>query len=463
MSKTHPQKSDPQGRRSGARRWLLLPALLMSALAGVVTMGLSPSALAQSARSAPQISDFYVESADALTVGSRLAFTLEGSPGASASVRIAGIAARVPLKETDTGVYEGSYTVKQGDRITATTTARATLKRRNRSTSSLLADSLGVTVDSVLPAPVPSPMQPGVLAIESLTVTPIDKLEAGADLDFTMLASPGGQASVTIEGVANPLLLSETKSGSYRGSYTLRRTDKIQPNARVTGTLVASGRTLRIALNQSLVVSATRPVIGNLSPANGEKLGVSESISVSGTFDDSSGGGIDPKSVVVLLAGRDVTGSTVITPQFFNYRAALEPGNYPVVVTAKNRAGNSVRQSWQFTVIASAASAVVGLPLEITSHQNMAQVVTGPIELRGRTAPDANVDIQVTSVSAIFGMFGLSQNLLTKAIRADANGNFSVSFIAPQMPSGGGRLQVALLATKGSQRQAQSLVLMQAQ
>ena len=441
-------------------RWSALPALLLSALVGISALVFTEPAAAQSSNAAPKISEFYVDSEDQLRVGSTLDFTLEGSSRGVASVRVSGIEARIPLKEVELGVYEGRYTVKAGDRISSTTTARATLKRRNRSTSLLLGESLGVTVNAVLP---PTPVQPGVLAIESLTLTPIDKIEAGADLDFTMVASPGGQASVNIEGVTNPVILREIRSGTYTGSYTVRRSDRIANNARVTGTLLASGRTLRIPLNQSLVASVKRPVIGNLLPVDGARLASGASVSISGTFDDSSGGGVDPASVVLVVGGRDVTRSAVITPQFFNYRAELDASTHTAVVTAKDRAGNSLRQSWQFTVLTAAAATSTALPLELTSHQNQSQIVAGQIDLRGRTAPDATVDAQVTSVSTIFGMLGLSQNLLTQSVRADANGNFLISFAAPAMPKGGGRLQITLTANKGSQRQVQNLVLVQAQ
>ncbi len=459
MRNQQTQVSEIDGTRQSVRRRLSMWSLLLMAMAVVAMMSLSPTAHAQRSQKV-QIAEFYVDSDDDLIVGSRLEFTVEGSPGAVASVRISGIAGRIPLKEVDSGVYEGRYTVKPGDRITTATTARATLKRRNRSTSSVLTESLGVTVNAALP--LPSPVQPGILTIESLSVRPVDKIEAGSDLEFTMIGSSGGQASVSIETVASPLALREVKNGTYSGSYTVRRADRIPANARVTGSLVLSGRTLRTALNQPLVITAKKPVIGNLSPTNGERLGSGDSVSISATFDDSTGNGIDPQSVTVTVGGRDVTRNSVVTPQFFNYRAQLEPGAYTVVVTAKDRAGTSLRQSWQFTVGGS-GSVSLNLPLELTSHQNMAQISAGLIELRGRTSPDASVDVQVTSVSAIFGMLGLSQNLLSKTVRADGNGNFSLSFQAPQMPSGGGRLQIGLVATKGSLRQVQNLVLMQAQ
>lgn len=414
-----------------------------------------PSVNAQGASKAPVIDQFDVESEDRLVAGSRLRFTVEGTAKATASVRISGIKQRIPLKEVEEGVYEGSYTVKAGDRITADSTARATLKQRNRSTSAVLQESLGVTV---LIADVPSP---NVLAIESFTATPIEKIEPGADLEFALIGTPGGQASVSIEGLAGSVALREVKSGHYQGSYTIRRADRISADARVSGILVVGGKTLRTSLNHALTAVAKRPSIRNLLPRDGDTVAAGNLISVSGTFDDSSGGGIDPKSVKLLVSGKNVTPNTVITSQFFNYQADLAAGTHTAAVTAKDYAGNAVNQTWTFKV-SGQAGAASALPLEILSHQNNAQIGPDLTEIRGRTAPDATIDIQAVAVSAIFGIFGVSQPEPGQSTRADANGNFAFRF-QPQTVARGTRYEITLTASKNGLSQVARLKLMQKQ
>lgn len=417
-----------------------------------------PSAHAQNAAKAPVIEEFDVESEDQLVVGSRLRFTVEGTAKAVASVRISGIKRRIPLKEVDEGVYEGTYTVKAGDRITSASTARATLKRRNRSTSAILQESLGLTTPLIANVPA---ISPNVLVIESFTATPIEKIEPGADLEFVMTGTPGGQASVSIEGLAGSVALREVKSGRYQGSYTIRRADRISANARVSGSLVVGGKTLRTSLNQALTAIPKRTLIRNLSPRDGETVASDRPISVSGTFDDSSGGDIDPNSVRLMVAGTDVTRNTEITHHFFSYRAELQPGAYTAVVTAKDAAGNAASQTWTFKV-SGQAPAATALPLEILSHQNNTEIGTGLTEIRGRTAPDAMVDIQVLGVSAMFGVFGVSQNLLSQSTRADARGNFAFSFQARTF-SKGGRYEITLTASKNGLSQVANLTLIQRQ
>lgn len=416
-----------------------------------------PSARAQVTAKAPVIEEFDV--APELAAGSRLRFTVEGSSGAVASVRISGIEQQIPLKEVAAGVYEGTYTVKASDRITADTTARATLKQRKRSTSAVLQESLGVTAGPVAAAPA---IPPNVLAIESFTATPIEKIEPGADLEFAMVGPPGGQASVSIEGLPASVALREVSSGHYHGVYTIRSADRIAADAHhISGTLIVDGKTLRTSLNQSLTAVAQRPFIRNLAPRDGETVAAGNQTSVSGTFDDSSGVGIDPKSVKLMVSGVDVTRNTVITSQFFNYKADLEPGAYTAVATAKDLAGKAVNQTWAFNVSGQASSPTT-LPLEILSPQNNAEVGAGRITIRGRTAPDATVDLHVVGLFAIFGTFGASQTQPGQSTRADANGNFGFDF-QPQTIGRGARYEITLTASKNGLKQVVNLKLTQRQ
>ena len=68
---------------------------------------------------APVIESFGVEQVTSLEPGTELEFTLEGSPKARVSLRITGVPRIITLKETDSGYYEGTYTVRKKDRIPA--------------------------------------------------------------------------------------------------------------------------------------------------------------------------------------------------------------------------------------------------------------------------------------------------------------------------------------------------------
>lgn len=432
--------------------------LLLVAFAPVGTI--SEPAYAQRAGS-PEIDKFYVESDNRLAPGAELTFTLEGTPRGKASVRISGLERTIPLKEVSSGVYEGGYTIKRKDRITPGNTVRATLRIGSRSIGETyrLSTAFGPAPSAAAPAPAPAP-QPAAPKIDRFTVTPIGKIEPGADLRFAMIGTPGARASFTIEGVAKNVPMQEATRGNYEGSYTIRRLDHFPSTVNIFGTLEANGQAISARLNQALIADATPPVIRNISPRDGETVAAGNPTSISARFDDSGGVGVDASSVRVMVGGRDVTQRSRITPQFFNYRENLPPGRYPVEVIARDLAGNAVRYAWTFAVAPQAAPA--SLPLQILSHANNAQVSAGTIEIRGSTAPDARVDVQVQGFSSVAGLFGVRQKVYDQSLRADPNGNFAFTF-RPQIPVPGTRYEITINATKADLRTETQLVLFQQQ
>lgn len=433
--------------------------VLLLALASIATF--APPAAAKKSIAPPEIENFTV-TPEELSPGAELIFTVEGTARAQASVRIGGINRIIPLKEVSEGVYEGSYTVRRSDRVATNSTIRATLKARGQSAS----DSIRVPWRSGPPgriaAPVPAPAAAspaqGVPAITAFNVVPLGRIEPGADLRFTLSGTPGGAASFSIDGVARDVPMRELRSGQYEGSYTIRRMDNFPASVIITGALSANGRAVRVALNQPLLADAKPPVIKNMSPHNGETVVAGSLTSVSATFDDSGGVGVDPKSVRVLLGGRDITQNATVSAQFFNFRADLPPGVYPVELTARDLAGNSVRQVWRFTVAAQAAATT--LPLQVLSHANNAEIGGGSTEIRGRTAPDATVDVQVQGIASIAGLFGITQPILNQSLKADANGDFAFSF-QPQIAMPGARYEISMHATKANLNKDMKLVLFQ--
>jgi hypothetical protein len=435
------------------RKHLYSFSLLLLAFGTTATI--SQSAYAKKYTPAPQIDNFYVTPVNQFTPGTDLTFTVQGTARGKVSVRVSGVTRVIPLQEIDRGVYEGDYTVSRKDRIGANSTMRATLTVRGRSSVVDTAMNGGAAPAAAAPAVPPA----GALAIQRFMVTPINKIEPGADLKFALAGVPGAKVTFTIEGVVKDVPMPEVKSGQYEGSYTIRRLDHFPSNVGIIGTLEANGQAVRSRLNQALVTDAKPPVIKNLSPRENETVS-GNPILVSGTFDDAGGVGIDTKNVRIILSGNDITGNATVTQQFFSYRADLHPGTYPVEVNAKDLSGNAVRRNWVFTVAAQAAPAATVLPLQILSHVNNAQVSNGAIEVRGRTAPDAKVEVQVQAIAQIAGYFGLNQQIYNQALRADANGNFAFTF-QPQIPIPGARYEITMNASKADLSKEMKLVLFQ--
>ncbi len=433
-----------------------LAALCLLAPAALTLSALPATALAQPAL---QVDSLQVTSTNGVDPGSRLQFTLEGTPRARAFVRIRGVRAPIELREVDRGVYVGRYTVGRNDEIDAGDQVRAILRRGNRTVTASYDVPEGLRNVAVAPPPPPVPA-PVPLRIERFQVMTLERIEPGAEIKFVLDGMPGAAALVDLPGVDENVRLRELRPGHYEGFYTIRRSDKINPNGTVTATLRAGDRFVTANLDHPLVAADTRPpMVADLSPREGEVVPGGPATAVSGRFDDAGGTGIDPASVRIVISGRNVTGDAEVNPRSFSYRGALPPGHHTVDVTARDRAGNTVRRTWSFDV---AAAAPVNVPIQILSHTNNGQVDGNVQHVRGRAAPYASVTVRVDAVPPIVGQFGVAQQVLSRTMQADAGGNFEFSFTSP-FPVPGTRYDVQMTASKGALSSDARLVLFQRQ
>ncbi len=423
-----------------SQRFLLIVSLLIPFI-------LIAPAAADDAKATPVIDNFYVEQVDNLDPDTDLVFVLEGTRGGAAKLRISGIARTIPMREVESGVYEGSYTIKRTDKLKANTRVSATLEKRGL----LATRSLG------------KPLTTDSLSIGSFIVQAVDRIEPGVDLNFTLNGTPRGKATFTIEGVVANALMRETSAGVYTGTYTIRQRDNFPPGVKITAMLSPHTQSAVATLKQSLVKDADAPIIKNLTPHDGDTVSLGSRIFISSSFDDGAGSGVDPAAVRVLFDGRDVTDSAVITTSFFSYQpeSPLSPKEYRVEVSAKDLAGNAARMQWKFKVQRDGGrpDARAILPLEILSPANNSDVRgSGAVEVSGRSAPNIDVSINVEVYSALAGIIGMNQNILNRTVRSDANGNFNFTF-KPLFVVPGTRYEVKLSVGAGDQKREQTLVL----
>jgi len=174
--------------------------------------------------------------------------------------------------------------------------------------------------------------------------------------------------------------MDEVRAGVYEGRYTIRRQDGFTPGLRVTGTLQANGQTARAQLDQRLVNDNEPPSVTNVSPRDNENVASSNTLTISGAFDDARGTGVDPKSVKVIFDGKDVTAQSTVTAQNFSYHPAtsLAAGNHTVEVRARDQAGNASRTNWSFRTVNAEAAAAAGFPLDILSCQTPHSTLMSP-------------------------------------------------------------------------------------
>lgn len=209
------------------------------------------------AQTAPRITGFEVQQVPRLAPGTELNFTVHGTPAARAVLRIDGVARTLTLDETRAGLYQGTYVISNRDSLRADTNVSVTLTANNQNATAMLEP---VLVQGARP-------RPAQARIEFFDIQPVAELRGGYEIPFTVVGSPGGQASVSLQGVSNRIVLDETKPGEYTGSYTIRNSDRLSATTTATATLRVGDRTATQPLGRSLLASAAAPLTGGSAVA----------------------------------------------------------------------------------------------------------------------------------------------------------------------------------------------------
>lgn len=207
-----------------------------------------------SVTAAPRIDGFDVQAVRTPAPGNELAFTLYGSPGGSAAVQIGGATGGLALTETEAGVYEGIYTIRQRDRITANSTVTANLRVGNYVASTILDEPLIGTPSGRRSSP--QAAASGALTIDYFDVEAPRRLEAGEELTLILSGTPGAKASARIAGVKGKMLLTEVRPGIYEGTHTIKQRDRIEPNSAVSGRLRHGEQEANAVLGKSLLAGS---------------------------------------------------------------------------------------------------------------------------------------------------------------------------------------------------------------
>lgn len=205
----------------------------------------------RAARLAPRIDGFNVDEVRRLEPGTELNFDLYGTPGGYATLRIDGATRNLTLTETSPGTYQGTYTIGTHDRINPGSAVTANLRVNDMVTTRLLAESIvrgpGRDDDRT------DRMASNMPHVDRFDVRGSDDLGPGNELKFTVRGTPNAKVEVQIAGTRGIFFLPEVRPGEYSGLYTIRRDDRIAPDAPVTATIRAGGRASTATLGQPLM------------------------------------------------------------------------------------------------------------------------------------------------------------------------------------------------------------------
>ena len=415
---------------------------------------------------APSIANMALNSDAGLSPGATLRVQLVATPNARrASVTLGDSGIVVPLRQQERGSYTGSYVVRRGDRIDPTQLISARVTFGDRSYTRQFNYPAAFQALSMGAAP-------SSMAIERFVMRPMGRIEPGRELRFRMVGTPGADASMDIPGVVRGLDMAEVRPGVYEANYTVSRRDDPEAFGRAVATLRDGNRrtTARVDVRgggrefgEGRGRDERPPQITDLMPANGERIGQRGQAHIAARLHD-EGSGVDRDSVRLRINGREVTHDLRVTAEEIHHRVNLPPGRHTAEVTVRDQAGNATTKAWTFDVTADDRVGSGPLPLSVTSHRDNAVVdANGNLQIQGRTAPYANVRVQVDSVANVAGMFGVNQPVADQSVQADGNGRFSVLVRPRGLPIPGTRYDVRLSASTGDQTAEERLTLIQRQ
>lgn len=104
------------------------------------------------------------------------------------------------------------------------------------------------------------------LRVTGFDVEQVDRLEPGAELNFTVWGTAGATVLLQIDGSRRTLRLDETSPGRYQGSYIVGRSDRIGPESRVHANLRRDNRVATAVLGEALQSGWTVPGEAALRP-----------------------------------------------------------------------------------------------------------------------------------------------------------------------------------------------------
>lgn len=198
---------------------------LMAGVLATLAVLLAPPALAQAAGAAPdqpRVEAFDVEQVSQLTPGTELHFSLYGTPGCAALLRIEGAQRGLILGETEPGIYEGSYTVADFDAIRPDSRVTGSLQLRERIASAILEEPLVLGTATVARNARPVPPAPPVVEA-SASSEPRDCSDCGIVEAIHAVEDKGSAGSVgtLAGGVLGAVIGSQVGRGDGRSAATI--------------------------------------------------------------------------------------------------------------------------------------------------------------------------------------------------------------------------------------------------
>jgi len=165
--------------------------------------------------------------------------------------------------------------------------------------------------------------------INGFNVEEVRRLTPGVELHFDLYGSPGGVATLRIDGATRNLIMTEVEPGQYTGTYTIGTHDRIRPESGVSANLRLGNQVATSLLRESmLAANAPRSTRGQLaSQARVERFEVQGSPDL--------GPGNELRFTVFGTPGARVEVAITGARGVF-FLPEVRPGEYDAVYTIRN-------------------------------------------------------------------------------------------------------------------------------
>ena len=100
-------------------------------------------------------------------------------------------------------------------------------------------------------------------AINGFTVEEVARLDQGVRLQFDLYGTPGGNATLNLDGANRALHLTEVEPGQYTGHYVIGNRDRLRPDSRVSAELRLGNEIATSVLREPLVRSDVAQPVEN--------------------------------------------------------------------------------------------------------------------------------------------------------------------------------------------------------
>lgn len=176
-------------------------------------------------------------------------------------------------------------------------------------------------------------------------------LRAGDVLHATLHGTQGGNAELSIPGVADRVAMQEVSPGIYQADFKVPDGVAVEKGSVLARLTVLGHTSPIIQASQKVTIDAISPRISAVYPERGATVENDQPL-IYAKLTDTGGIGIDPKRTRVFIDGQDVTASSTNTGAYVDIRPSvpLAPGEHNVKVSVADEIGNETSREWPFVV-----------------------------------------------------------------------------------------------------------------